>query len=154
MLHASLHLSIEHAVEGLGTESSGFEVPIYAIGDLGTKFSGPKVSTYDVEAILRTKSLTEPIFLDSEPTCMGRKWKAKDMSGLNVCLCGEWAKPDNVGSIQCWKAGCATVWVCLTFGKFIGPMPDIAHSITLTVLGIRMHGQKVGYMSHAYTSQA
>ena len=44
-------------------------------------------------------SATEPIFLDSEPTRAGRKRKAKDMSGLRVCFCGEHAKPDKVDSI-------------------------------------------------------
>ena len=131
MSRTSSHLSIEHAAEGLGTESFGFEVPTCAIGDLRTEFSGPEVSTYDVEAVLRTRSPTEavlrtgsptePIFLDSEPTRAGRKRKAKDMSGLSVCLCGEQAKPNNVGSIQCQKAGCATVWVCFTFSEFMGP---------------------------------
>ncbi|KAF8501131.1 hypothetical protein F5888DRAFT_1632900 [Russula emetica] len=113
--------------EGLGTdsESFSFEVPTCAIKGLET---GPKVSTQDVvEAIMgagssaepilleskptRVGSLTEPIFLDSKPTCAGRKRKAKDMSGLTVCFCGEHAKPGDAGSIQCQKAGCATIWV-------------------------------------------
>ena len=46
-----------------------------------------------------TVSAMEPIFLDSEPMRAGRKRKAKDMSGLRVCFCGEHAKPDKVDSI-------------------------------------------------------
>ena len=101
-------------------------MPTRAIDDLETQLSGPEVSTYDVEALLMKTELlpepiavnsepivvdSEPIFIDSEPTRAGRKRKAKDMTGLSVCLCGEHAKPDDVGSIRCRKTGCATIWV-------------------------------------------
>jgi hypothetical protein len=106
-------------------DSFSFKVSMSAIEGLRT---GPEVLTQDVEAIMAAKTgslsepfllnsepmcvaLTEPIFLDSKPTRIGRKRKAKDMSGLTVCFCRECARPGNVGSIQCWKAGCATVWV-------------------------------------------
>jgi|SRR6266852_6634991 len=98
-------------MEGLETNPFSFEVPSHAMEDLVTNSSVPEVSTYDVEAILMAEFLTKPTFLDSEPTRAGRKRKAKDMSGLTLCFCGERSKPGNVGSIQCQKAGCATVWV-------------------------------------------
>ena len=101
-------------MEGLGTESFSFGLSTCALEGLGTDASGPEVSTCDLEALfMDTGSPTEPVFLDSEPTRAGRKRKAKDMSGLSVCFCGERAKPGDVGSIQCRKAGCATVWVML-----------------------------------------
>ena len=101
----------------------------------------------------RAGSSTKPTFLDSEPTHAGRKQKAKDMSGLTVCLCGEHIKPGDEGSIQCQKAGCATVWVCdsATFDK---SMANTSYSITFNVLGMRMHNQEAGYASLACTSQA
>ena len=99
-------------MEGLGTDPFSFEVPMYAIEGLGTNLSksGPEVSTCDIEAIMvATEPPIEPTFLDSEPTHTGRKQKAKDMSGLPFCLCGEHVKPGDICSIQCRKAGCATV---------------------------------------------
>lgn len=101
------------ASEGPRMFPFSFELLTYAIKGLETNasVSSPEVSTYDVEALLNIGSPTEPIFIDSEPTRAGRKRKAKNMSGLSVCFCGEHAKSDDVGSIQCWKAGCATVWV-------------------------------------------
>ena len=120
---------------------------------LGSNLSGPEVSTYDIEALLNAVSPTEPIFLDSEPTRTGRKRKAKDMSGLTVCFCGERAKPDDEGSIRCRKAGCATLWVCLpaTFRIFIA---NTSYSIILNVLGIRTRGRGPGCVTHAHASQA
>lgn len=130
------HLSVDHVMEGLTMDSFRFEVPTYAMEGLGT---GPEVSTQDIEAIMesetrssiepillnseptRAGSLTEPIFLDSEPTRTGRKRKAKDMSGLSLCFCGERARPGDVGSIQCRKAGCTTVWVCLLHSVLTSP---------------------------------
>ena len=108
---ASSNLSIERVTEGLETGTFSFGLPTYAIGT-DASVSGPEVSTYEIEALLKAGSLTDPIFIDSEPTRAGRKRKAKDMSGLSVCFCGERAKPDDVDSIQCQKAGCATLWVC------------------------------------------
>ena len=84
-----------------GLDPFSFEVPSHATEGLVTDSSVPEVSTYDVEAILATEFSTQPTFLDSEPTRAGRKRKAKDMSGLTLCLCGERAKPGDVGSIQC-----------------------------------------------------
>ena len=100
-----------------------------------------------------TEPPIEPIFLDSEPTHTGRKQKAKDMSELTLCLCEERAKPDDIRSIQCQKAGCAMVWVCVSmmFRKFI---TDTAYSIIFTVLDMRTCNQKAGYASHACASQA
>jgi hypothetical protein len=97
--------------------------------------------------------LAEPAFIDSEPTRMGRKRKAKDMSGLTVCLCGERAKPGDVGSIQCRKAGCATIWVShsATLSEF---MAETTCSIISNVLDMRMSDQEVGYVSLAHVSQA
>ena len=54
---------------------------------------------------------SEVIFLDSEPTHVGCGRRCGDMSGLSLCLCGESAQPDDVGSIQCERTGCETVWV-------------------------------------------
>ena len=53
----------------------------------------------------------DPLFIESEPTHTGRRRKCRDMSGLSQCLCGETAKPNKEGSIQCQKVGCETVWV-------------------------------------------
>jgi len=165
---------MECVVEGFETEAFSFEVPTHAMEGFGTDLSGPEVSTYDVEALMDAESpaeqvnnviqLTtsengatshgpEPVFLDSEPTRAGRKRKAKDMSGLTVCLCGERAKPDDVGSIRCRKAGCATLWVCCstTFENF---MTNTTYSITFNVLGIRTCDRKPGYVTHACASQA
>jgi hypothetical protein len=166
-LSSHSHLLIECVMEGLEMDSFSFGVPTCAIEGLGT---GPEVSTQDIEAIMdgsltgpiflnseleptRMGSSTDPIFLDSEPTRVGRKWKAKDMSGLSICLCGEHAKPDDVGSIRCRKAGCATVWVCCstTFSKFVA---NTTYSTIFNVLGMRMRDQGAGYVSHACASQA
>jgi hypothetical protein len=46
-----------------------------------------------------------------ELTHTGRRWKHKDISGLSQCLCGESVLLGDVGSIQCQRAGCETVWV-------------------------------------------
>jgi hypothetical protein len=144
-------------MEGLGIDPFSFEIPTYALEGLRTDLSSPEVSTYEMEAIMATEMATEspiePTFLDSEPTCVGRKRKAKDMSGLTLCLCEERAEPGDVGSIQCRKAGCATVWVCYsaTFNKFVA---DTAHSIIFNVLGMRTHDQEAGYVSLACASQA
>jgi hypothetical protein len=102
-------------MESIGTDAFSFGVPTSAIEGLGTDASGPEVATCEIKALMETGSLTQPLFLDSEPMRVGRKWKAKDMSGLSVCFCGENAKPGDVSSIQCWKAGCATVWVMLFY---------------------------------------
>jgi hypothetical protein len=61
-----------------------------------------------------------PTFFASEPTRAGRKRKCRDMSGLSLCLCGDTAKPNDMGSIRCQKAGCETVWVSshVMRGKF------------------------------------
>jgi hypothetical protein len=155
--------------EGLGMDSDSFsfEVSMSAIEGLGT---GPEVSTQDVEAIMAAETgsssepfllnseptrvaSTEPIFLDSEPTHTGRKRKAKDMSGLTVCFCGERARPGDAGSIQCRKAGCATVWVCYsaTSNMFI---TNAAYSTIFNVLGMRTCNREAGLVSHACVSQA
>jgi hypothetical protein len=90
---------------------------------------------------------TEPIFLNSEPMRTGRKRKAKDMSGLTICFCGERAKLGDAGSIQCRKAGCIAVWVCYpTFNRF---MADAAHSTIFNVLGMRTRDRGAGYVIHA-----
>jgi len=102
-------------MESIRTDPLSFGVPTSAIEGLGTDASGPEVVTCEIEALMETGSLTQPLFLDSEPMHVGRKWKAKDMSRLSVCLCGENAKPGDVSSIQCQKAGCATVWVMLFY---------------------------------------
>jgi hypothetical protein len=115
---------IDRALEGLETDLFSLQMPSFAIEGLK---SGPEVPTQDVEAIMDAGSSTEPIlvdsesmhaasstepmFLDSEPTRVGRKRKAKNISGLTVCLCGVRAKPNEVDSIQCRKTGCETVWV-------------------------------------------
>lgn len=54
---------------------------------------------------------SEPFFLTSELTRAGRRRKCRDMSGLSLCLCGVSVRPDSMGSIQCQRAGCETVWV-------------------------------------------
>jgi len=131
-----------------------FGLPTCAMEGLGTDASGPgEVSTYDIEALMETGSPTEPTFINSEPTRAGRKRKAKDMSGLSVCFCGEHAEPGNASSIQCRKAGCATLWVCYSamFDKFFADTPN---SITFNALGIRTWGQGIGCVSHACASKA
>lgn len=51
------------------------------------------------------------LFIESEPTHTSQRWKCRDMSGLSQCLCGETAKLNEEGSIQCQKVGCETAWV-------------------------------------------
>lgn len=80
-------------------ETFSFEIQTYAIESLGTDLSSPKVAICNLEAIMEAELATQPIFLDSEPIHTGRKRKAKDMSGLSVCLCGKNAKPNYIGSI-------------------------------------------------------
>lgn len=121
-------------MEGLGIDPFSFEIPTSAMAGLGTDVSGPEVSTYDIEAIMmatESPTASEPTFLDSEPTRAGRKRKARDISGLSHCFCGERASPGDVGSIQCRKAGCATVWVCfsVTFGKFMADLLIVSPSM-------------------------
>ena len=48
----------------------------------------------------------DPLFIESEPTRTGRRRKCRDMSRLSQCLCGDTAKPNEEGSIQCQKVGC------------------------------------------------
>jgi hypothetical protein len=155
----------KYALKDLGTGSFSFEMPMDAVEG---PTPGPEVSTQDVEAIMYARPLpeqvlesepmhaassTEPIFLNSEPTRTGRKRKAKDMSGLADCFCGERAKPDDVESIRCRRAGCATIWVCYcaTFDVF---MANSASSIIFNVLAMRMQGRRAGYVSHACVMQA
>ena len=73
-------------MESIGTDPLSFGVPMSAIEGLGKDASGPEVATCEIEALMETGSLTQPLFLDSEPTHVGRKRKAKDMSGLSVCV--------------------------------------------------------------------
>jgi len=56
-------------------------------------------------------------FFDSEPTCVGRKQRCRDISGLSVCLCGERVREGDVDSIKCHRNGCETIWVscCIDF---------------------------------------
>ena len=63
------------------------------------------MATYEVEAIMMATAaespteVNEPTFLNSKPTRAGRKWKAKDMSKLTFCFCGECVKPGDMDSI-------------------------------------------------------
>jgi len=57
----------------------------------------------------------DPLFFESEPTHTSRRRKCRDISGLSQCLCGDIAKPNEEGSIQCQKIGCKTVWVSSPF---------------------------------------
>jgi hypothetical protein len=56
-------------------------------------------------------SVSAPIFFDSEPTRTGRRRKCRDMSELSLCLCGVNAEPGDIGSVQCQRQGCETIWV-------------------------------------------
>ena len=130
-------------MEGFGTDTFSFETPTCSIEGLETNSSGPEVATYEIEAIMMAAAaespteVNEPIFLDFEPMRAGRKRKAKDMSELTLCFCGERVKPGDVGSIQCQKAGCATVWVSYSATFMI--MADTACSIIFNVLDMRTH---------------
>ena len=90
---------------------------------------------------------SEVIFLDSEPTRVGCGRKCGDMSGLSLCLCGESAQLDDVGSIQCERTGCETVWVS-SCSYFVSSRLNRL-SITSGVLGMRMQLQNTGLASHA-----
>ena len=85
----------------------------------------------------------EPLFFESEPTHAGQRRKCRDMSGLSQCLCGDTAKPNEEGSIQCQKVGCETVWVSSRFHDrpvmFFDSLANYVHSITFSALGTKMH---------------
>ena len=69
------------------------------------------------------------------------------MSSLSQCLCGDNAKKGDVGSIQCKRVGCETVWVsdCGDFSSSRLNRP----SFIFGVLGIRMQVPKIGLARHA-----
>jgi len=66
------------------------------------------------EAFMRGSD-PDPLFFESEPTRTSRRQKCRDISGLSQCLCGDIAKLNEEGSIQCQKIGCKTVWVSSPF---------------------------------------
>ena len=88
------------------------------------------------------------LFLDSEPTRVGRRRRCRDMSGLSLCLCGESVKPSEIGSIQCQRAGCETIWVskCVDFAS---PRLNLL-SIIFGVLGMRIQDQDIGLVRCAH----
>ena len=72
--------------------------------------SNPIISTEQPEPD-HESSGSDLLFLDSEPTCVGRRRRGRDMSGLSLCLCRESVQPGGMGLIQCQRAGCETIWV-------------------------------------------
>ena len=87
-------------------------------------------------------------FFDSAPTHVGRKRRCRDMSGLSLCLCGESARPNDVGSIQCQGNGCETDWVsnCVKFAS-----SGLKRLSTISgVLGMRIKDQDAGLVWHAH----
>jgi hypothetical protein len=95
---------------------------------------------------------TEPFLLTSEPTRAGRKRKCRDMSNLSLCLCGISVQSGSVGSIQCQRAGCETVWVSDPFWRvatfYWNLMESIYLSIIYNALGMPMWVQESGLVTH------
>ena len=80
---------------------------------------------------------SDTLFLDTEPTRTGRRRRCRDMSGLSQCLCGESVQPHDVGSIQCQRAGCETIWVSYCIDLAISGLNLNQLSITFSVLALR-----------------
>ena len=125
-----------------------------------TEPAGPAPALIDPES-MRTEgdasarvSNPDPLFFDSEPTRTGRRRKCRDMSGLSQCLCGDTAKPDEEGSIQCQKLGCETVWVGPRFYDWLAIsfelLANSVNSITLSASGTRMHVHETGPVMHVH----
>ena len=96
----------------------------------------------------------EPLFFDSEPMCASRRWKCRDMSRLSQCLCGDTAKPNEEGLIQCQKVGCKTVWVSSCFHNqpmmLFDLLANSVHSITFSALGMRVRVHKAEPVMHVH----
>ena len=60
-------------MESIGTDAFNFGVPTSTIEGLRTDASGPKVATCEIEALIETGSLTQPLFLNSKLMHVGRK---------------------------------------------------------------------------------
>jgi hypothetical protein len=84
------------------------------------------------------------LFFESELTCVGRRRKCRDMSGLSLCLCGDSARLDDAGSIRCQRAGCETVWVSFTSDPFRILIDNDTCSTTFNASGTRTHDQDHG----------
>jgi hypothetical protein len=91
------------------------------------------------------------LFLDSEPTRVGRRRRCRDMSGLSLCLCGESVQPGEIGSIQCQRAGCETIWVS-KYVDFACPRLNLL-SIIFGVLGMRIQDQDIGLVRCAHSQR-
>jgi hypothetical protein len=91
---------------------------------------------------------SDNVFLDSEPTRVGRRRRCRDMSSLSLCLCGESVRPGETSSIQCQRAGCETIWVsnCVDFASSGLNLL----SIIFSVLDMRMWVQGIGLARHAH----
>lgn len=92
----------------------------------------------------------QPFFLALESTRTGRRRKCRDMSSLSLCLCGVSAQPESVGSIQCQRAGCETVWVSGP-SSFLLQFKGIwlnQYSIIYNALGTLMWVQESGLVTH------
>ena len=93
---------------------------------------------------------SDVLFFNTEPTRLGRRRRCRDMSGLSLCLCGDSAQPDGVGSIRCHKAGCETVWVskCL---DFVSSRLNLNRLSTIfSALTMRIYGLRIGHARHAH----
>ena len=125
-----------------------------------TELAGPAPALLNSEPIQTEGEVSarvsdpDPLFFESEPTCTGRRWKCRDMSGLFQCLCGETAKPNDEGSIQCQKVGCETVWVSSHSHDLplmcFDSLADSVLSITFSALGTGMYAHEAGPVIHVH----
>jgi|SRR6266851_10114359 len=82
------------------------------------------------------------------------KGKLLNWQVTSTCLCGDIAKMNEEGSIQCQKVGCKTVWVSshshdqpiMCFDL----LANSIYSITFSILGTRMHVHKAGPVMHVH----
>jgi hypothetical protein len=76
------------------------------------------------------------------------------MSGLSQCLCGETAKPNDEGLIQCQKVGYKTVWVSSRSYDLplmcFDSLADSVLSITFSALGTGMYAHEAGPVIHVH----
>ena len=79
-------------------------------GEAPTRLFEGETMLTEGEASARVSD-ADALFFASEPTRTSQRRRCRDMSGLSQCLCGDTAKPNEEGSIQCQKVGCETVWV-------------------------------------------
>ena len=125
-----------------------FKADIGFVADLQALLA-PIASTDSVSITATESPRSNPVFFNSEPTRVGRRWRCRNMSDLSLCLCGESAHPGDatdvsLSSIRCQRTGCETIWVS-NFVDFVSSRLNRL-SFIFGVLGMRTLDQDIGFV--------